>query len=122
MSKGLLGLSAAVASAALLFQVGCGDSDGTGGGADCSDVKGYSELGTAFSKCTNCHSSELDTPTERQSAPEGFDYDSHELASNHPTEIIEQVEDDEMPPAGSPTLTAQEKADLLKWAECGTPP
>jgi uncharacterized membrane protein len=105
----------------LTSNVGCGDSDGSGGGADCTTVKGYSELGVAFSKCTNCHSSELTTPTERQSATVGFDYDTYALAAADPAAIIEQVEDDEMPPSGSPTLTETEKTDLLTWAECGTP-
>lgn len=115
----LVALSAAALG--LTSNVGCGDSDGSGGGADCSTVKGYSELGTAFSKCTSCHSSELSTPTERQSATVGFDYDTYDLAKSDAAAIIEQVEDDEMPPSGSPTLTQTEKTDLLTWAECGTP-
>ncbi|NUP11476.1 MAG: hypothetical protein HOW73_35975 [Polyangiaceae bacterium] len=119
----LSGIAAAVVAALTIVNVGCGDSGtgGEGGGADCTDVKGYAELGTAISKCTNCHSSELTTPTERQSAPEGFDYDTYELAKQHPDEIAEQLEEGLMPPSGSPTLTDTEKSDLIKWASCGTP-
>jgi len=113
---GLIGISVATAN------VGCGD-DGSGGAPiDCSTVKGFSELSGAFQKCTDCHSSTLVTATERQAAPAGFDYDTYEVAKKFPEAITEQVEDDEMPSPGSPTLTAAEKTDMLTWAGCETPP
>ncbi len=101
---------------------GCGDDTSSSGEFDCSTVKGFSELSGAFSKCTNCHATTLTDAVSRQSAPEGFDYDTYEAASQFPDAIVEQVEDDEMPIAPSPALSGTEKTDMLTWASCGTPP
>jgi uncharacterized membrane protein len=124
MSKHVLGLFSAIGLIAIgvsTANVGCGDS-GTGGGTvDCSTVKGFSELSGAFSKCTTCHATTLTNATDRQAAPVGYDYDTYEAAKKFPDAITEQVEDDEMPSPGSPTLTPQEKTDMLTWAACETP-
>lgn len=130
--KSLLGLFGRVGALSLIVGIGafaaattsgCSDDTGTGGGSavDCTTVKPYSQLNQAFSKCTTCHSSELTTATDRQSAPEGFDYDTYELAIQHPEEIAEQIEDGLMPPDGSPALTTTEANDLITWARCDTP-
>lgn len=124
-ARPLVGMVAFAGLAALTVNVGCGDS-GTGGGAvDCSTVtvKGYAELQNgAFTKCTNCHSSALTTPTERQSATAGYDYDTYEGAKKFPDRIEARVEKGDMPPAGSAALTAAEADDLINWSACGTPP
>ncbi|MFO0549347.1 MAG: hypothetical protein U0271_13225 [Polyangiaceae bacterium] len=102
-----------------MLGLGCGD-DGTGGGnVDCTTVKKYSQL--TWTKCTNCHSTLLTDLTSRQSAPLEYNYDSYDEAKKFPDQLVEQVEDDEMPPAGSTALTASEKTDMLTWAQCGTP-
>jgi uncharacterized membrane protein len=123
MVNRLLVAAAMMAAAATSIGLGCGDSTGAGGGTDCATVtvKTYTQLEGAFAKCLTCHDSNLMTPTERQSATVGFDYETYELAKRFPVEIREQVEDDEMPPAGLPQLTPTEKADLLAWADCNTP-
>ncbi|NUP13076.1 MAG: hypothetical protein HOW73_44110 [Polyangiaceae bacterium] len=91
------------------------------GGGSCGNVKGYSELGDAFAKCTGCHSSELTTPVERQAAPVGVDYDTYALATQHLDDTRARIANDQDPPAGSPSLTAQQKSDLLSWIDCGAP-
>jgi uncharacterized membrane protein len=83
-------------------------------------VKGFSQLESTFAKCTTCHSSEL-AGDPRHRAPIGYDYDKYDVAKQLAAQIREQVEDDEMPPPPA-TLTADEKNDILAWADCGTPP
>lgn len=121
MVKRVFSVVLLVTAAAALATNGCGDDTADGTPVDCTTVKKYSELSTAWSKCTSCHSTQLTDPTDRQSAPDEFNYDTYEVAKQFPAEIKEQVEDDEMPPDGSPTLTTQEKTDLLTWVECNTP-
>lgn len=123
MTRGFLGTVVFAGLAALTLNVGCGDSGTGGGDIDCTTVavKKYSELGVAFSKCTSCHSSTLVSPTDRQSATVGYDYDTYEGAKKFPDRIQARVEKGDMPPVGSPTLTATEADDLINWAACGTP-
>ncbi|MBL8742934.1 MAG: hypothetical protein JNK04_17620 [Myxococcales bacterium] len=122
MSKYVLGLFSVIGIIGITTaSIGCGDDSGTNA-VDCSTVKGFSELGGAFAKCTACHSTTLTSPTDRQAAPVGYDYDTYEAAKKFPEAITEQVEDDEMPFDPSPKLTAQEKTDMLTWAACETPP
>jgi uncharacterized membrane protein len=92
-----------------------------GGEVDCTTVKKYSELSVAFEKCTSCHSSTLTNLTSRNAAPLGTDYDTYDLAKTQAADIVEQLENGEMPPADEPALTDQEYDDLLTWASCGTP-
>jgi len=124
MLNRLLAAVALVGAAVASIGVGCGDDTAAGGGTDCATatVKGYSELTSAFAKCITCHDSSLMTPTERQSATPNFDYETYDLAKAFPVQIREQIEDDEMPPAGLPPFVGTEKADMLAWADCGTPP
>lgn len=84
-------------------------------------VQGYAELSGAFSKCTSCHSSELTTPTDRQAAPLGYDYNIYELATQHLEVTRDVVAAGNQPPPGSPQLTAQEKTDMLLWIDCDAP-
>jgi hypothetical protein len=125
MSKYVLGLFSAITMIAIASASGgCGDDSGTNpDGIDCetATVKGYAELTSAFAKCNNCHSTELEGAQARQAAPEGYDYNTYEVAKAHPVELIEQVEADLMPFA-PPELVGTEKQDLLTWATCGTPP
>src|SRR5689334_6672320 len=109
---------------------GGGGADAGGGGADaggggqaagaCADVKPYSELGSVFAKCTNCHSATLVTPTDRQAAPLGFDYDTYEAATAHPAETRSVVESGAAPIPPT-TLTPTEKSALLLWIDCDMP-
>lgn len=92
-----------------------------GGAGACADVKGYSELATAFSKCTGCHSTELTTAVERMAAPLGFDYDTYEAAIMHLPETRNEIDGGDHPSAPDPQLTPQELADLLAWIDCGGP-
>jgi uncharacterized membrane protein len=122
-------------SIALMTLVGattaaCGDSgsDGVGGGGstgpqvDCASVtvKGYSEL-TIWSTCTDCHSSTRVGAQARQSAPEGSNYDTYELAKQTAEEAQDQVFKGLMPPSGFSQPTESEKRDLYAWVQCGQP-
>ncbi|MCB9565763.1 MAG: hypothetical protein H6710_00795 [Myxococcales bacterium] len=86
---------------------------------DCQSVEvpRFEEM-TVWSRCVGCHSSGL-SGAARQGAPRDFNYDSHDAALFDPFETAEVVFEGEMPPAG--TLTADEKAQLNAWVQCGTP-
>jgi uncharacterized membrane protein len=109
------------AIALLSVLAACGDSGSTTGSVDCSTVKGYSELTSAFSKCTNCHDSALTNPTDRQAAPADLNYDTYDAAKAQAADIADQINQGLMPPSDQPQLTATEKTDLLTWAACDTP-
>jgi uncharacterized membrane protein len=94
-----------------------GDGDGDG---DCENVPSY-EAVAAFDTCTMCHASDK-TGAARNGAPADHNFDSFEGAVEHLGHIVEEVEEGKMPPANSGlSITAQERADLLLWAECGSP-
>ena len=121
MSNRLLVFALVAAGAAsMTLAVGCGDDSSTGG-SDCSTVKGYAELSSAFSKCLNCHSTTL-TGAARNAAPVGTDYDTYDLAKPHAQKINDRVTDGTMPQPGFPQLQGTEKEDLLAWSSCGAPP
>jgi hypothetical protein len=110
-------------AACLVVVVGCGD-DGETVPVDCSTVKPFSELSSAFSKCTSCHTSALTDLTSRNSAPLEYNYDTYAEASKFPDKLIASLQPDApapMPPVGDPQLTETELNDLLTWAECDTP-
>lgn len=71
--------------------------------------------------CTGCHSSDLVGPTERQMAPEQFDFDDLESVRTHADFIAQDAAGTNvlMPPAGGPT--DQERAWLAEWIACGAP-
>jgi len=105
---------------------------GAPSGAECPEDSHlrYESFGAAFlgRYCVDCHSSTL-APAERQGAPFGADYDSHEglLASgiSHVDYVAAagpEVENDFMPPrdhAVQPTLAEREA--LGSWLACGAP-
>jgi len=110
-------------SAVMALTLACGSSS-DGGNTDCAaPVPTYAQIKTgALAKCTNCHSSTLKTAAQRTAAPVNVDYDTYAAAKAQAEDGAHQVEIGQMPFAGSPALTTQEKADFLKWAACGTPP
>lgn len=97
-----------------------GDASATAG-ADCSaPVPTFTQLAPVFAKCTNCHAS-TKMDADRMGAPVGYDFDVYDSAVAEAEEARELVENDAMPPAPNPKLTAEEKEMLYKWVECGTP-
>lgn len=108
----------------LVFAIGC---DGESTEVDCSTVKGYSEIQGALAKCTTCHHTALTDLMQRGDppyAPLEYNYDTYDEAKKFPDKLSATLVEDAakpMPPATDPQLTAQEHADLLAWAECGTP-
>jgi uncharacterized membrane protein len=109
-------------AAATTLALACGSSS-DGGNTDCAaPVPTYAQLKTgALTKCTNCHSSMLTTAAQRTAAPTNVNYDTYAAAKDQAEDGAHQVKIGQMPFAGSPALTEQEKADFLKWAACGTP-
>lgn len=71
--------------------------------------------------CTGCHSSDLVGATERQMAPDQFDFDDIESVRDHADFIAQDAAGTNvlMPPAGGPT--DQERAWLAEWIACGAP-
>jgi uncharacterized membrane protein len=91
------------------------------GGPDCTDVPKFADV-KAFSKsCVECHSSELEG-ADRKSAPTGIDFDTYEGAKKNPEKSAEEIEEGEMPPSNAETqISDDEKAQAIKWLQCGTP-
>ena len=128
MTNRLLGIVLVAASAVGLAATGCGDDTSTGGDADCSTVKTYSELSSAFGRCTGCHSSTLVGATARYAAPDGTDYDTYEGAKQQAEapkgkDLVSRIQDGTMPLSPMPggNFQGTEKQDLITWAQCGTP-
>jgi uncharacterized membrane protein len=88
---------------------------------DCAKVTvpKYTEM-TAWARCVTCHSSSL-SGASRAGAPPGVDFDNYDAALADADEALSEVEDGEMPPSGSPQLSAAEKDQILHWASCDTP-
>ena len=109
-------------SAVMALTLACGSSS-DGGNTDCAaPVPTYAQIKTgALAKGTNCHSSTLKTAPQRTAAPVDRDYHTYAAAKAQAEDGAHQVEIGQMPFAGSPKLTDQEKTDFLKWAACGTP-
>lgn len=117
-------LLALLAAAALLpaCDSGEGGEEGVEGpNVDCSavTVPKFSEM-TAWTKCTNCHSSTL-TGAARAGATVGIDFDKVETARMHAAKAMDEVYEGAMPLAGSPALTEDEKQQIYNWASCETP-
>lgn len=98
-----------------------GDNTGNTGAVDCSagTVPKFSEL-AAIGKCTSCHSSSL-TGAGRSDAPTDVNFDTYTAARPLASDALIEIESNSMPPAGSPTLTAEELDAIKRWAACGTP-
>jgi uncharacterized membrane protein len=88
---------------------------------DCATVTApsFSEM-SAWSKCTNCHSSTL-TEAARNAAPVGVDFDTFASARSSAEHAMEEVYTDRMPLPGHPALTDAERDQIYNWASCGTP-
>jgi uncharacterized membrane protein len=119
MMNRVLGMT--LAAVTLAVGVGCGGDSGTGGSTggsvDCSSVKGYAELTTAFDKCTSCHNES----SPAAGVPSGTYYDSYDGAKANAGDIAERINDGTMPPQDSEQLTDDEKSALVTWASCDTP-
>ena len=93
----------------------------SGGGTpvDCQaiTVPKYADM-TAWSKCTNCHSTSLSGPS-RAGAPAGINFDKYDDAVMDADLAKSEVEAGAMPPGGG--LSADEKAQIVDWASCDTP-
>lgn len=68
--------------------------------------------------CTSCHSTAL-TGADRQNAPAGYDYDTYEAASEHPTMSWTEVKLGHMPPSGA--LSDADQETIRVWYACETP-
>ena len=114
----LLALTLVFAPALAL--AGCdsgGDGDGDG---DCDPADAPSFNSIDWSSCTHCHASDA---ADRQGAPTDLNYDDYASASAKGSRTADRVNDGTMPPAsgGGPELTAEAKAQMIDWAQCGTP-
>lgn len=116
-----------------LVLMACGSPvhDGTESGAECEQDSAldYESFGRDFMDryCVSCHSSELGA-SARNGAPSDHDFDT--LEALHATELEhidhvaaagEHAANTEMPPAGSPQPTRQEREELGQWLACGAP-
>ena len=113
-----------VCASCLTLAIGCGDDSEEEGEVgelpevDCSgDVPKYAEV-TAFEVCANCHSS-TKSGADRNSAPPEDNFDTYASAEKGATEAVEEVFGGDMPPAGTFTLTEDQKQQLYLWALCG---
>ena len=98
-----------------------GGTGGSGGGDRCDDAPSFSEVTALSQVCVNCHSSTL-TGNARNGAPEGYDFDQYESASDKADEIEVLVQSGQMPPTYSGyALSDAQKSALYLWIDCDTP-
>jgi uncharacterized membrane protein len=85
---------------------------------DCAATAPAFQEVTAFTKCSNCHSSQL-AESARHGAPEGVDFDSESAAVARASEAAALVTSGAMPPLGSGvSIGEDEKRALYQWAMC----
>jgi uncharacterized membrane protein len=116
-----------IAACLVVSALACGsDDDGGGDGGGDEGPTGepcpsFDEV-AAFSRvCTSCHDSSLEY-SARNGAPLGYDFDQYETTRGEVEEIVEALEAGYMPPPGPQyMITEAEKAQVSRWAECGTP-
>lgn len=113
-----IGLSIALVAG---LSLGCGDDPPAAPLVDCTQVtpQKYSAM-TIWPLCTSCHSSAL-SGTARMMAPAGTNFDTYAAAMSKAAVAATRVNAGQMPPAGKPQPSAEQKAALLAWASCGTP-
>ena len=99
----------------------CGGDDEGGSSVDCtSGVPAFAEV-SAFSVCTNCHSSDK-SGADRKNAPTEVNFDVYESAAEHAHHAAEAVEAGHMPPRGSGfSINDAQRDQLIHWASCGSP-
>lgn len=114
-------LSLSLLFSALLLPACDGGGEEEGPDVDCGavTVPKFSEM-TAWAKCTNCHSTTL-TGAARNAAPPAINYDDYASARTNAQTAMHEVFEGEMPLAGSPQLTEDEKTQIYNWASCDTP-
>lgn len=102
-----------------LFAALAACNGGSDSQVDCqaTTVPKYAEM-TAWTKCTNCHSTTLSGPT-RAGAPATINFDKYDEAVMDADRAKSEVETGSMPPGGG--LSAEEKAQIVEWASCDTP-
>lgn len=96
----------------LVLLAGCGGTSGTCPTTNTltSDTFGKSLID---SRCGSCHSA--------TNPSDGVNLSSAALVRARLFAVDAEVARGAMPPTGSTTLTAQEKADLAQWLACGAP-
>ncbi len=97
----------------------CEDGDSVDIDCATATVPKFADM-TAWGKCTTCHSSTL-TGSARRAAPEGVNYDNYADAKANADDAKHEVEEGDMPLAGNPQLTEEEKTQIYTWASCETP-
>lgn len=88
---------------------------------DCPDgsTVDWAEVSVLFDEhCISCHSTSL-TGADRQNAPAGYDYDTYDVAIEHPTMSWTEVKLGHMPPSGA--LSDADKETIRAWYACETP-
>ncbi len=83
----------------------------------------YDNFGAAFmtSFCNDCHSASL-SGGQRQAAPTGIDFDTHEDVLARLERIRARTIEGTMPPFRFPERPSEEQlADVALWIDCGAP-
>ncbi len=81
----------------------------------------WTDVQPAFeANCTRCHSSELTSPTERQQAPAGSDYDTALAARAEADLTWFRIQNGTMPNDAALTSDA-DALDIHEWLSCGGP-
>ncbi len=106
-------------AASLVLSVSLTACTSGGSQVDCKaiTVPKFAEM-TAWSKCTNCHSTTL-SGAARIGAPTAINFDKYDEAVMDADLARSEVESGSMPPGGG--LSAAEKTQIVDWASCDTP-
>jgi hypothetical protein len=71
--------------------------------------------------CVRCHSSRLNTPIERNGAPEGFNWDDETAVRREIVRIRAAVGVDNWMPLTPPNPSCDERQRLVRWIDLGAP-
>ncbi len=89
---------------------------------DCADGTDltFADASVVFDQyCTECHSSELSSPQDRQSATPGWDYDTAAAAQRDPDETWRRIYTENMP--NNSEMEDADKVIIWEWYSCGAP-
>lgn len=88
---------------------------GTSATCPTSNTLTYDSFGQGFlnSYCVSCHTT--------GNASDGVNLSSLSLLKSHLNKVDAEVASGAMPPKGSTTPSAEEKANLAQWLACGAP-